>query len=78
MQKATEKARTFKLFLTTNVSVSYTHLDVYKRQEQRRQLSMELLCSLRVCRVFSDSTFGATSTFSARVYFCLLYTSRCV
>ena len=40
-------AATVPLFVTTTVSVSYTHLDVYKRQDQEQPLPLSRLTQLR-------------------------------
>ena len=47
------------------IAVSYTHLDVYKRQV------MGYYCGYL-------ALMGALATGAERVYLCLLYTSRCV
>ena len=57
------------LELENKKSVSYTHLDVYKRQVQRQHAG-----NLR------DSALGDIGIFQAvgKEHHCLLYTSRCV
>ena len=50
-------------------TVSYTHLDVYKRQEQSLRDMIEQRIGIRV--LLENDT-------RARCYACLLYTSRCV
>ena len=67
----------------TNVAVSYTHLDVYKRQDQEAvfdtsntffgKTSMSLRELLNALRETYCGTIGAEF-----MYTCLLYTSRCV
>ena len=69
-------------------AVSYTHLDVYKRQLQRTENDTATITVLRdgklvtLPQVQFDSTTNADGTTSMvldfRVYGCLLYTSRCV
>ena len=60
-------------------TVSYTHLDVYKRQVLRyRQQRSSFLLKL-LPRLFSRSQmFSAKPDVSAVPSTCLLYTSRCV
>ena len=63
-----------RLVQTSLISVSYTHLDVYKRQSQ------PFVCrSLRFVEVHTDIhvTEALDQLFGAHVL-CLLYTSRCV
>ena len=50
------------------VAVSYTHLDVYKRQELRE----------RAVRLVREAQQNAETSYGAPSRICLLYTSRCV
>ena len=74
--------------LTAYIPVSYTHLDVYKRQE----LGLTLPLTMYVARhswasiardegipisVISEG-MGHDSESTTQIYLCLLYTSRCV
>ena len=59
--------------------VSYTHLDVYKRQKQSHQLAQESFVRRRqVLRRFSVQEPFVVLVCSGRLTGCLLYTSRCV
>ena len=72
--------RTDFLVKRSSLAVSYTHLDVYKRQLQANGYSVgEVRRAVRPRRtarpeVDSRETVG----FAALPYICLLYTSRCV
>ena len=70
-----------QLFSTTRNPVSYTHLDVYKRQEQ--QIGGERQTEKARERVFLFSQIPALGAqallFGLELHqACLLYTSRCV
>ena len=63
-------------------AVSYTHLDVYKRQQQRifRVLRVAFICSVYMDRGVADlyaGVFNLAGIF-LQAKSCLLYTSRCV
>ena len=59
------------------MAVSYTHLDVYKRQEQFKQIQ-----DVAGMETIEDYIYYATmshcKTMQAASKICLLYTSRCV
>ena len=58
-------------FLRSHTSVSYTHLDVYKRQPRGRESQTFFL--------LGPFSYHPISLYiSGRVMSCLLYTSRCV
>ena len=61
-------------------AVSYTHLDVYKRQDQKRVL--DALGLRKMNRVVeheaTPSILGMVEKVKHLVAICLLYTSRCV
>ena len=71
----------------SNISVSYTHLDVYKRQAssymniQGKEVILidDVLFTGRTIRAAMDALtdFGRAAKIEL-VIFCLLYTSRCV
>ena len=65
----------------SNAPVSYTHLDVYKRQEKLRIIRSHM-DSLHLCKLNLESLILATAekylTQLNLVMTCLLYTSRCV
>ena len=52
-------------------AVSYTHLDVYKRQEEYRKGSKE-----KSCEINEELSYDPTQEWIDSI--CLLYTSRCV
>ena len=56
------------------MTVSYTHLDVYKRQEQLREYLAEVLPNFDRDRVHVGDIKKLISWYNT----CLLYTSRCV
>ena len=58
---------------TTPEPVSYTHLDVYKRQVSKASAALSRR-RMRSC----SSWVGLTCGTSTRSWICLLYTSRCV
>ena len=78
------------LSLTSVPSVSYTHLDVYKRQKHLRTKSVQCFCcnalspvllpqpiaNLRISAVYIDVKHAFHHT--CQLMICLLYTSRCV
>ena len=57
-------------------AVSYTHLDVYKRQVQSVTKAVVLITSCVVVRDVKGTQGNLNSTFHLKT--CLLYTSRCV
>ena len=61
------------LFQATDLPVSYTHLDVYKRQSFDVVLQIDTLQHLRNAEVMLRETVRV-----GRIGICLLYTSRCV
>ena len=67
----TASCRAFRCVTT----VSYTHLDVYKRQEQLRKV--DEVAYVRFASVYRQ--FKDINTFMEELNtLCLLYTSRCV
>ena len=60
--------------IVTAAAVSYTHLDVYKRQAQRVVEADYKTMKRRVMEVLNQVGLGS----KAKYYPCLLYTSRCV
>ena len=64
------------------VPVSYTHLDVYKRQPQKRGACRGLYTDGRVPQIKGCSDCGKKQILEehacAQAGTCLLYTSRCV
>ena len=66
---------TISVSLKRSVSVSYTHLDVYKRQ---LQLWLHAFFVLRTNQKAADSIDPPENVHSAVPHSCLLYTSRCV
>ena len=69
-KKADEKRK--KKLAGHHMPVSYTHLDVYKRQAQR----MAVLCERSISSVWMFSVYVGGQEQGALG--CLLYTSRCV
>ena len=65
--------------LNPSVPVSYTHLDVYKRQENKREKEKPF-CLLLHHKAPHRTWMPDTCDLGAfdKVKFCLLYTSRCV
>ena len=67
------------------LSVSYTHLDVYKRQQQKKVESVGGVVDARsgesvvgaTVRV-KDVNSGVITDMDGKFTICLLYTSRCV
>ena len=58
------------------ISVSYTHLDVYKRQYKNKYQAGS---TIETCPAkLSDSLTAQMQAYAEQVYVCLLYTSRCV
>ena len=60
-------------------SVSYTHLDVYKRQSRYSSTPFGVI--RRTCRISSPEKSICAAAFAAaaaQLPVCLLYTSRCV
>ena len=55
-------------WIVADVPVSYTHLDVYKRQQLKSRIDREAL----------GMTQEAADAWQAQAERCLLYTSRCV
>ena len=76
------------LNLSRTIPVSYTHLDVYKRQDlllaHGRSLDIVSQAELIAAPLGSQPTYELLATASAvaevaeRCTYCLLYTSRCV
>ena len=73
--------------LTCRATVSYTHLDVYKRQDKNRKLPVTVLCRALGLSTNEDilNFFGDDERILATLekdttknQDCLLYTSRCV
>ena len=58
-------------------TVSYTHLDVYKRQALIAALVLALLCGIALA-VYESRTADLAGWFGGEERNCLLYTSRCV
>ena len=70
-----QASNTFNEFAVKSKAVSYTHLDVYKRQSIRKQCYHY--------RIFSENgshkyEFAGTEWLNPQGESCLLYTSRCV
>ena len=67
-------------------AVSYTHLDVYKRQHYQELLNNDIpivfydrICTgLKTERVVVDDYAGSFAAVEYMIQTCLLYTSRCV
>ena len=69
------------------MSVSYTHLDVYKRQDEHYLLDPHGACGFRALQeglqpgetgVFLETAHPAKFKDTVENIICLLYTSRCV
>ena len=59
-------------------SVSYTHLDVYKRQDDQKALMKDICKRLEIdTKMYKEKMFLNVIS-SAKDEICLLYTSRCV
>ena len=67
-------------FLCGTGTVSYTHLDVYKRQQQDLAILLNLHSMLKrfISSTKRQSRLSPTNIKIRRGYRCLLYTSRCV
>ena len=64
--------------LRSFIPVSYTHLDVYKRQVLHKQNPMGYSFDADAGYIaYADSTENAANN-NGVIYICLLYTSRCV
>ena len=55
--------------------VSYTHLDVYKRQGEEEKTAADLITKMDLFGGDSKGLYMLNSELKARVYTCLLYTS---
>ena len=62
------------------IPVSYTHLDVYKRQEEPSllQVGMEEELAVQISVTTKEVIGKPTMCVETRLLLCLLYTSRCV
>ena len=79
-RKQTKRIIIFLLLLLGIISVSYTHLDVYKRQAG---LTIPLMATYKLNNRWNIKagpyfSYILSREFSGHVYDCLLYTSRCV
>ena len=65
------------------MSVSYTHLDVYKRQVNKEPIVSEYDTSIMQLLLLikgdiDKKVYDKSDVLKKDAYFCLLYTSRCV
>ena len=64
--------------ISTKEPVSYTHLDVYKRQRQHLVRVPEVVGEIPLPPAPGQADHGVDLALAQRVVDCLLYTSRCV
>ena len=68
----------FTTVLQTAMSVSYTHLDVYKRQMPKNPALVETIVTTDMAKAIAKAYGVKLIEVLTGFKYCLLYTSRCV